>query len=122
DDTIMADMRIDHEVVIVAYHRFHVIRGAAVDRDELAKGIAVADFQAGRLVVVLKMLRVVAEDGASVDGVAASHGQWAKEVSTRPDHAVGADLDLAFDDGMSADFDMGGKLGKRRNDGGRMDA
>src|SRR5262245_259732 len=96
--------------------------GAAVDRDVLAEDVAVADLDAGRLVVVLEVLRALPEDGAAEDNVALAHRERADQVSVRAQHAAGADTHPAFDNGVRADHDIVPQLRLGGDDGGGMDA
>ena len=59
--TIVGDMRVRHEQVVIADLRHALIVGrAAIHRDEFAKHVAVADFEARWLALVLLVLRRIA--------------------------------------------------------------
>ena len=108
---VVGDVAVGHEEVVAADPRHPRVGGAAVDGDVLAEDVAVADLHAGRLVVVLEVLRPFAEDGAAEDLVVAAHGQRADQVGVRPEHAARPDADPALDDDEGPDLHVVGELG-----------
>ena len=95
--------------------------GAAMDRDEFADAVAVADAGLGALALVLQILRRDADGGVrEEDVVLADPGGPFEEVVGHQARAR-ADFDVRADDAVGADF---GGLGNPRagvHDGGGMD-
>ena len=75
DAAIVRDVRIDHEIVMVADASLPRMRGAAVDGDVLAEHVEIADFNARVFIVVFEMLRPFAQDSACVNLVALAKRQ-----------------------------------------------
>src|SRR5262245_16289882 len=86
----------------------------------LAKDVMVANLHTGWLVLVLEVLRSLAQDRAGVDRVALSHGERPDQVGVRLDDAAGANLYLALDDRVRTDVHVVRKLGLGRNQRRRM--
>ena len=120
DDRVVADVAVCHEHVFRADPRVLLERVGAVNGDVFAKGVAVADDQAGWFTVVFHVLRCVADDAAGVETVAAADRCVAGEVRVRPDHAVGSERDGFVDDGVRADLGAVVNLRVFVDDGGGM--
>jgi hypothetical protein len=72
DDAVVRDVHVGHDPVVVAdAGDAAAVRGAAVEGDELADRVAVADDQFGRLAVELLVLRIATEGGARIDVILA---------------------------------------------------
>ena len=92
DVAVVRDVRVGHEHVVVAdLGQPAAARGAAVDRDELADHVAVADHQAGRLPAELQVLRDQADRGERKDLVAVADLGVAVDHRGRADAAVASD-------------------------------
>ena len=71
DDAIVRDVRVGEEQVAVADRGVAaILRGAGVDRDELAEDVVVADRRRRRLAAVLAVLRNLADRRELEDAVA----------------------------------------------------
>ena len=68
---IVADMAVGQKISAIADPRLSLGCRAAVDRDELAKGIFVADFEIGRLALIFQILRLLADRAVGVEFVVA---------------------------------------------------
>src|SRR5690606_17557573 len=99
-----------------------VLHGPAVDRDEFADRVAVADLEAGRFAAVLLVLRVGADRRELEDAVAATDRRAALDHHVRPDARVRADAHARTDDRIRAHLDAAVELGPRIDDRARMDA
>src|SRR5271166_5982517 len=62
DVAVVGDMTVGHEEIAVADASGHGLNCAAMYGDMLPEGIAVADFQGGRLAVVLEMLGLLTKN------------------------------------------------------------
>src|SRR5271168_1615346 len=69
DPTIVRRVRVLHEKVITADSCVIAARASAMDRDALAKNIAVADYDAAPLAAISQVLRVVANHSVRMDHV-----------------------------------------------------
>src|SRR5262249_21958752 len=93
-----------------------------MNRHMLSKDIVVADFQAGRLIAILEVLRPLPQNGAAEDDVAFPHPQRSAEVHVGPQDAPSPDTHFPFDNHVRTDLDIVGQSGLRRNDGRRVNA
>jgi hypothetical protein len=91
-----------------------------VHRAELPEDVPSAHGQASPLSPVLEILRVEPEASVRVDAVAGAEGQGPAQLRTCVDAAALADGDLRTDDGVGADLDVVGQLGRRVDDGGAV--
>ena len=72
DDAVVRDVRVGEEVPPAADDRFRAGQGAAVHRAEFAEGVAVADFEKGRLAFVFEVLRFLSDRRVSEKEIAAA--------------------------------------------------
>ncbi len=123
DLAVVRQMDIGHDPVVITEAGYPgVLRRAAVEGAELADGVAIADFEAGRLAGVFLVLRLFA-DGTELENavVAADPGMAADHHMGTDDGAV-ADLDMLADERIRTDGDVVAKPRRGMDDGGRMDA
>jgi hypothetical protein len=71
DGAIMSDVRIGEKIAAAANPGFSRGSGAAIDRNELTKGIVVADFEEGRFAFIFQILCLLADRAVGVKPVAA---------------------------------------------------
>ena len=103
--TIVRDMRIRHQQIVVADARHAlVVGGAAIHGDGFAKHIAVADLEARRLAVVFLVLRRIAQRGELEYLVVGADARRAVDHRMRAYPGAGADDDIRADDGRTARF------------------
>src|SRR5205823_8025930 len=108
DMAIVRDVRVGHEEVFVANRRLPATTGgAAVDGDEFAEEVVVADGQLGVLALVLEVLWRTADRSVAVKLVALADRSGSFDARERTDHAAAADGDVRTDDGVRADDDVG---------------
>ena len=121
DANVMAEVRADHHEVAVADNGGRAFLRAAMDRDVLAKGVAVADadFTAHRLVVG-EVLRRRADHGSVADDIACAHYHAAREHGVAENAAAVANDDLRPDECVGTDLDFRAKHGAILDDGGGM--
>lgn len=117
NDAIVSDMAVHHEEIVITDDSFHGVGGAAMNGHLFAEDVAIADFDAGRLVVIFEMLRPFAQDSAGIDEVASAEGHGPEEIRAGADDAIIADGHGAIDDGEGADLDVLAKAGLWRNHG-----
>ena len=122
DDAIVGDMAIGHQKVVVAQYGLHRVGRAAMDGHLFAEDIVVADFQRGRFVIVLEVLRTFAQDGAGEDLVPPAHCHGAEEKGARANHAIVADGHRAVDHCQGADLDVFAELRLGRDHGSRVNS
>ncbi len=99
-----------------------VLCGAAVDGDELADGVAVADLERGWFAAVLLVLRIGADRRELEDPVAAADAGGPFDDHVGPDARARTDPHAGTDHRVRADLDVGVELGARVDDCTRMDA
>ena len=108
--TVVRDVRAGHEVVAVADDGSSRFGRSAMDRDVLAEDVAVADFDAGRFIAVLQVLRLLADDGVAVNLVVLAHRERPDQVRPRADREAGPESDLTLQNGKSPDGDIRGQF------------
>src|SRR5690606_29486856 len=125
--TVMADVRIRHDEVVIADARdAAAFARADVNTDELAEPVVRADLE--RRVVaafVTEILRRPAEHGAVLNVVVRADRDaavTAADPRVRLDGRVRADVDLARHDAVRPNRRGRVDLGRAVDDGGRMDA
>jgi hypothetical protein len=102
----MGDMGVGQQPVVVADPGHPAAAaGPAIDGDELADHVAVADRQFDAFAAVLLVLRVAADRRVPVDAVVAADAGGALDAAMRADAGAFADLDVGADDGEGADLD-----------------
>ena len=98
DAAIVRDVRVGQDPVVVAdAGDAAAVAGAAVDGDELADAVAVADDEFGALAVELLVLRIAADRGVAGDAVVAADAGRAVDAAVRADRGAVADLDVGAD-------------------------
>ncbi len=124
DPGVVADVAADHEHVAVADPgRAVSLHGPAMDGDELAEDVAVADPDRGRLALIAAMLGALAQHGAVADDVVPAQGQGSAQAGVGLDDASGADLDGPLDHRVRADPDIRRRAwprGRSRPSGGSV--
>src|SRR5690606_11626439 len=95
--------------------------GAAVDGDELAEHVAVADHQFGALAGELLVLRLAADGHVADEAVLAADAGRAAEAAVRADLAAVTDLHVRPDHGEGAHADARAQAGGGIDHGGGMD-
>jgi len=99
-----------------------ILGGAAIDGAILAKYVASADLQPGRLAFVLQILRCRADRGELEDLIVRADGRRAFDDDVWSDTAALADLHTAADHCVGADLDIGGEHRIRSNQCCRMNS
>src|SRR5690606_32030672 len=97
------------------------VAGAAVEGDELAHQVAVADLQRHGLAAVLLVLRIAADRGVADDAVPAPDPGRAVHAAVRPDRGAVADLHPGTDPGERAHRHPFAKPRRWIHDRGGMD-
>src|SRR5262249_18425708 len=122
DLAVVGDVHVSHEPVVAADARdARVLRGAAVERAELADGIAVSDLQAGRLARVLLVLGPAAQRAVREDAVVPADSRPSLDHDVRAYRRARADLDVLADDRVRADRHVRRKPRAGVNDRARVD-
>src|SRR2546430_9785358 len=122
DLAVVREVHVGHDPVVIAHARTAAIqRGAAVDGDALAEGVAVADLDRGVLAAVLLVLRRRAERGEMEDLVVAPDAQSPVEHDVRADPAALADFDLGADHAVGPNAHASGKACGGIHQGGGVD-
>ena len=114
---VMGEMDIGHDPVVVADTRHaRILRSAQIESAEFAYGIAVANFQPGRLSRIFLVLRNFSQ-GVELENmiIAADKGMPVNNRMRAHRGAVADDHVLA-DHGVGTDTDMGAKLRAGMND------
>lgn len=122
DTAIVRDVAIGEEVVAAADDRFRMRSGAAIDRDEFAKCVSVADFQVGRLAVVFQVLRALADAREREELVCLSDDAGAVQRDVVLEPASITENYAVSHDAVGSDFAAGTNLGFWRNYRGWMNA
>src|SRR5215469_10211270 len=95
---VVRDVRVGHEEIVIAdASDALVVSGAAVDRAALAKHVAVADLEPGRLAAILLVLRRIAQRGELMNPVTRPDRGRAVDDDVRPDDRAGTDTDIGAD-------------------------
>jgi hypothetical protein len=118
---IVGNMGVDHEKIVRTDDSGFAGLGGTMRGEPFAKKIMVADFQPGRLVLVLYVLRRLADDATGVKAVPLSDDSLAGEIDVRPDAAVRSNNHIAVNYSVGADLDGGIQLGLGMDDGSGMD-
>src|ERR1041385_7357476 len=109
DDDMAAQLPIvgymsgSHEELVRSDYSIFTQAIGAVHRHVFAEDVAVPDSQSGRIVLVLQILRCIADDGTGVEPVLPSDGGMASDVGMWPDAAANAEHHVRIDDGVRAD-------------------
>ena len=95
DDAVVRDVHVGHDPVVVAdARRAAAFAGAAVQRDELADQVAIADDQLALFAAEFLVLRDRADRGELEDAVVAADARRAFDDDVRADRRAFADLDV----------------------------
>ena len=122
DVAVVRDVRVGHEEVVRADRRDAAAADrAAVDGDELAEDVVVADAQLGPLALELQVLRLGADRRLSEEAIALADGRGAFDAHVRADDRAGADGDVRADDRVRPDADVGRERGIAADDCGFCD-
>ena len=121
DDAVVGDVGVGEKVSVVADFGQGVWSGAAVDGDEFAEAVAVADFEVGGFGDVFEVLGFLTDGAEGVELVACADGGWAVEADVVLEPATGPEGNVGANDGVGADFAVIADLGGRVDDGGGMD-
>ena len=106
----MPDVAVGQKISTAADARFSFARRAAIDRDEFAKCIFVADFEISRFAFVLQILRLLTNRAVRVEFIARAraHRSAKRDVMLQPaifaEHNLGADYAIRTDDRSRANF------------------
>ena len=107
DHAIMGDVHVGHQPVVVADAGHPAaFLGAAIEGDEFADHVAVANLQARLFTVEFLVLRRRAERGELPDPVVAADPGRPVDDHVRPDRRAIADFHILADDAESADADV----------------
>ena len=121
DDAVVRDVRVGEKVSPAADDRFRAGQGAAVHRAEFAEGVAVADFEKGRLAFVFEVLRFLSDRRVSEKEIAAADRCRAHHRDVVLEFGVFADDDVRPDHAVGPDAGAGGDFRRGIDDGGRVD-
>ena len=121
DDAIVCDVTVGEEVAAIADDGAGVRGGAAVDSDELAEGVAIADAEVGGLALVFEILSLLADGGIGVEYVFRANDGGARDGDVMLEAAAGAELGLCADDAVGADNYAGAEARAGLDDGCGMD-
>src|SRR5690606_3557461 len=93
DLTIVRDMPVSHDPVVIAYPGdAGILRGAAVERAKLANGVVIANFQLRGFSAVFLVLRHFADGTELVNRVALAYPGVFTDHHMRADPRAGADF------------------------------
>ena len=83
---IVPDMTVSEKISAIADARFAFARRAAIDGDEFAKRVFVADFQISRFAAIFQILRLLADRAVGVEFVfrAGLHRSAERDVMLKP--------------------------------------
>ena len=122
-DTVVGDVHVGHQQVVVPdLSERPAARGAAVDGDELADAVVVADDDLAVLATELQVLRDEPQAGEGKDAVAAADADGAFDDGVGADFGLFADLDLGADHSVRPDAHARGQARLRINDSRGMNA
>src|SRR5690606_29510480 len=122
DDAVVGDVAVGEDPVAVAQPgNAAAVAGAAVDGDEFADRIAVADLQLHALAAVFLVLRLAADRGVAVEDVVAADPGRPFDRAMRADAGVVADFHFRADHRIGANLHARAEARARVNDGSRMD-
>lgn len=120
DDTVVTDVSVGQEIAVAAHDGGVAGRSGSIDRDELAKGIAAANLEIGRLPVVFEILGALADGGVGVEFVVLSNFGRAFDCHIVVEAAAAAEFDACVDDAVGTDDKVVIQLGAGINNCGRM--
>jgi len=118
---VVRDMAVRHDQIVVAEDGDADVGGRrAVDGDEFADGVEVADDHPRLFTAEFQILRGRADRAELKDAAAFADAGVIVNDGVRTDHGVFADDHVAADDAVRADFHAFCQLGVGRDDGGGM--
>ncbi len=118
DLAVVAEMDECHEHDVVADDRMGVGLRAAVDGDVFTDAAVFADIDVtDSCIVETDVLRLVSDDGSSVDFSAVADGRVSRQMDMGADLAVVADGDVFINDGVRRDINVVSDFGTLRDDG-----
>src|ERR1700722_7355053 len=122
DLTVVGNVRVRHEQVVVADAGDALVVGrAAIHGAVLAKHVAVAYLESGRLALVFLVLRGIAEGGELENVVVGGDRGRGVDDNMRTNNRAGADLHVGTDNGERSNSDVRSELRLRRNNRSRVD-
>src|SRR5438105_1560970 len=117
----MGDVGIGHDQVVIAYAgKRAALRRAAIDGDELADGVVIANFEARRFPRIAQILWREADRGKRKKAVAAADLRGTFQSYVRKQLATFPQLDMGTDHAIGANLAGRGNFVPRVDDGGGM--
>ena len=105
DGAIVSDVGVGHEEIVTAdAGEASAFDGAAIDGDELANEVVVADFEARGFAVVADILRREADGRKRKEAIMGADFRWAIDGDVRDQFAGFAEFDVCADGAVGADF------------------
>src|SRR6202040_2841248 len=101
--------------------RLRAFARAAVDRDEFADDVAVADTHFGDLTAILLVLRRRSDDGERMELTMLADRRMAVDDDVREQPRALAELDVLADEAERPDFHAARQFGAGMHDRGRVD-
>ncbi len=101
---VMSDMAVRHQKIVRADAGLLGQLVRTMNRGMFAEDIVVANAQAGRLVLILQILRGVADHAAGVEAVVRANGRVAGQINVRPDDGALADGHRFVNNGVRSDL------------------
>ncbi|MNI54337.1 hypothetical protein D3C73_1092290 [compost metagenome] len=121
DHTVMADVGIGHDQVVVTQRGFSaVLDRATVNGHTLANHVVITDHQARWLPFVLQVRGVFADRGKLVDAIVLADPGRPLEHHVRTNDGTLPDFDIRANDRPRADLDTIGQFGRRIDDRPRI--
>ena len=122
DNTVVRDMDIRHEQVVIADNGVSgILDRAATDSTEFTKRIALANRQARRLIRVFQILRIVTDRRELVDVIVLADFRGPVDNDVTVDYGASVDFHTIRDDSVRTDLNTFCDDGTVRNNGGGMD-
>jgi hypothetical protein len=120
DYAIVRDVRVGEEEITVADDRFLAGTRAAMDGGKFAEGVALADFEMGRLALVFQVLRLEADGRVRKKFIPRANFARPFDRRVMTDLAALAQFNVRADDGVGSDLHAAAETGFGINDGGGM--
>ncbi len=121
DHTVMADVRIGHDQVVVTQGGFGtILHSATVNGHAFTDDVVITDYQACFFTLVLHVRGVFAYRGKLVDAIVFANAGRTFEDHVWPDDSPLADFNTCADDRPRADLNVGGQNGRRIDDCARV--
>ena len=109
--TVVAQMAIRHQQVVITHNRALSLIGGAVDGDAFPNGVAITDHHFRGSTLVLEILRFQAETSPREHAVVTSQTQPAVQHGIRTNPGVGANHNIGADHSTRPDHNPGCQLG-----------